>query len=170
MADLTLSEAKAKFIQAWGALGSNWGISRTMAQIHALLLVSVEPLSAEDIMQTLGISRGNVNMTLRELIDWGLVHRELKPGERKEFFVAEKNIFEAAKLIARERRRRELEPLLKVIDEMKHVRPEESEDYQNFSQVVRDLEKFAKNVDHAIEKVVKADENWFFGFFAKLFK
>jgi predicted nucleic acid-binding OB-fold protein len=57
-----------------------------------------------------------------------------------------------------------------VIDEMKHVKPEESEDYHNFNQVVRDLEKFAKNVDHAIEKVVKADENWFFGFFAKLFK
>ncbi|MDW8467210.1 MAG: helix-turn-helix domain-containing protein [Chloroherpetonaceae bacterium] len=152
MEKLTLSEAKEKFIQAWGALGSNWGISRTMAQIHALLLVSVEPLSAEDIMQTLGVSRGNVNMTLRELIDWGLVKREHKPGERKEFFVAEKNIFEAAKMIARERRKRELEPLLKVIAELKQVSPERSDDYDNFRTIVRDVERFAKNIDAALEK------------------
>lgn len=152
MEKLTLSEAKEKFIQAWGALGSNWGISRTMAQIHALLLVSVKPLSAEDIMQTLGVSRGNVNMTLRELIDWGLVKREHKPGERKEFFVAEKNIFEAAKMIARERRKRELEPLLKVIAELKQVSPERSDDYDNFRTIVRDVERFAKNIDAALEK------------------
>lgn len=170
MEKLTLSEAKAKFIQAWSALGSNWGISRTMAQIHALLLLSVEPLSADDIMQTLGVSRGNVNMTLRELIDWGLVQRAHKAGERKEFFVAEKNIFEAAKMIARERRKRELEPLLKAIAELQHVRPERSADYENFQTIVKDVEKFAKNVNAALEKVVKADESWFFGFFAKLFK
>lgn len=170
MEKLTLSEAKAKFIQAWGTLGSNWGISRTMAQIHALLLISVEPLSADDIMQTLGISRGNVNMTLRELIDWGLVQREHKPGERKEFFVAEKNIFEVTKMIARERRKRELEPLLRAISELKHVSPERSEDYQNFQSVVKDVEYFARHIDAVLEKVVKADERWFFGFLAKLFK
>lgn len=170
MQKLTLSEAKARFIQAWGALGSNWGISRTMAQVHALLLVSVEPLSAEDIMQTLGVSRGNVNMTLRELIDWGLVKREHKPGERKEFFVAEKNIFEAAKMIARERRKRELEPLLKALAELKHISPERSADYENFRTVVRDVERIAKNVDVALDKLTRSDEHWFFDFFAKWFK
>ena len=85
--EMTLKEGKDKFIQSWGTLGSNWGINRTMAQIHALLLVSPEPLCAEDIRQELHISMGNANMNLRALIDWGLVYKKLKSGERKEFFV-----------------------------------------------------------------------------------
>ena len=72
---MKLEEAKEKFVNAWGTLGSNWGINRTMAQVHALLLVSSNPMSAEDIMAELNISRGNANMTVRELINWGLVFR-----------------------------------------------------------------------------------------------
>ncbi|MDX1406723.1 MAG: transcriptional regulator, partial [Saprospiraceae bacterium] len=68
-----LSEAKAKFIESWGKLGSNWGVSRTMAQIHALLIVAREPLCADQIMEALKISRGNVNINVHALIDWGLV-------------------------------------------------------------------------------------------------
>ena len=70
---MTLDEGKESFIQSWGTLGSSWGITRTMAQIHALLLVSPEALSAEDIMAQLQISRGNANMNIRALIDWNLV-------------------------------------------------------------------------------------------------
>ena len=73
---MNLEEAKNKFIQSWGTLGSQWGINRTMSQIHALLLVSAEPLSAEDVMEQLNISRGNANMNLRALMDWGLVTKE----------------------------------------------------------------------------------------------
>ena len=90
---MDLQEGKEKFIQSWGALGSNWGINRTMAQIHALLLISPEALSADEIMKELQISRGNANMNIRALIDWGLVYKELKTGERKEYFVAEKDIW-----------------------------------------------------------------------------
>ena len=82
---MELNEAKNKFIQAWGTLGSNWGINKAMAQIHALLLLATEPLSAEDIMQELQMSRGNVNMNLRALMDWGIVKKDLKVGERKEY-------------------------------------------------------------------------------------
>ncbi|MCB0624548.1 MAG: transcriptional regulator, partial [Saprospiraceae bacterium] len=81
---MDLREGKEKFIQSWGALGSSWGVNRTMAQIHALLLISPEALSADEIMEDLMVSRGNANMNLRALIDWGLVYKELKPGERKE--------------------------------------------------------------------------------------
>src|ERR1700741_4977652 len=98
------NEAKDKFIQTWGTLGSSWGISRTMAQVHALLLISPEPLSTEEIMEDLKISRGNSNMNVRDLIDWGLVYKELKAGERKEFFRAEKDIWKVAKQIIKERR------------------------------------------------------------------
>ena len=78
---MDLPEAKTKFIQAWGAFGSQWGINRSMAQVHALLLISPEPLSTEDVMEQLNISRGNANMNLRALIDWSLVRRVLKTGD-----------------------------------------------------------------------------------------
>src|SRR5438046_438408 len=108
------NEAKDKFIQVWGKLGSSWGINRTMAQVHALLLISPEPLSDEDIMEELKISRGNANMNLRELINWGLVEKEHVKGERREFFSAEKDIWKVAMQIAKERKKRELEPVQKL--------------------------------------------------------
>ena len=82
---MKLSEAKQQFISSWGAFGTHWGINRTMAQIHALLLVSADPMTQDDIMEELNISRGNTNMNIRELINWGLVERVILPGERKEF-------------------------------------------------------------------------------------
>ena len=87
---MNLPEAREKFIQSWGSLGSQWGINKTMAQIHALLLISAEPLTTEEVMEELQVSRGNANINLRELINWQLVRRETKAGERKDFFVAEK--------------------------------------------------------------------------------
>ena len=100
---MKLDEARNKFIQQWGSLGSKWGINRTMAQIHALFLITKEPLSAEEVMETLQISRGNANMNMRALIDWGLVYKEFKPGERKEYFYAEKDLWNVMKKIAKER-------------------------------------------------------------------
>ena len=94
---MNYEDAKQKYIQAWGTLGSSWGINKAMAQIHALLLVSTEPLSAEDVMNELQMSRGNVNMNLRALMDWGIVEKEHKVGERKEFFSAGKDIWELAR-------------------------------------------------------------------------
>ena len=113
---MELQEAKKQFVSAWGSFGTNWGINRTMAQIHALLLVSHEPVSADDVMRELNISRGNVNMNLRELINWGLVDRVILTGERKEFFTAEKDIWKVARTIVKERKKRELEPMLKFMD------------------------------------------------------
>jgi len=77
---MKLTEAKEKFINAWGVHGASWGINRTMAQVHALLLVSPDALSAEEIMEELNISRGNANMNIRTLIEWGLVFKEIKQG------------------------------------------------------------------------------------------
>ena len=88
---MEFSEGKQKFIQTWGTLGSSWGISRTMAQVHALLLISPEALTTEEVMEDLKVSRGNANMNLRDLMDWGLISKVLVAGERKEYFVAEKD-------------------------------------------------------------------------------
>src|ERR1700754_3478947 len=124
---MNFEEARERYIQAWGALGSQWGVNRTMAQIHALLMVAPHPLSADDIMTDLNISRGNANMNLRALIDWGLVRREFKSGERKEFFSAEKDIWLVARQVLIERKKRELEPILKALDDLGAVEADKSD-------------------------------------------
>jgi len=91
---MKFDEAKDKFISTWGSLGSLWGINKAMAQIHALLLISPNPLSVDEIMSELKISRGNTSMNLRQLIDWGIVYKENKPGDRKEYFKSEKDVQE----------------------------------------------------------------------------
>ena len=114
---MKLSEAKQQFISTWGAMGTHWGINRTMAQVHALLMISPDPLTQDDVMAQLNISRGNVNMNIRDLIDWGLVDRVLIQGERKEYFTAEKDIWKVARQIIKERKKRELDPMMKLMDQ-----------------------------------------------------
>jgi DNA-binding transcriptional regulator GbsR (MarR family) len=112
-----LNKIKEKFILHWGEQGSLWGINRTMAQVHALLFVSAEPLSANQIMEELQISRGNVSMALRELMAWGLVSRVHIKGERREFYTTEKDVWIMFRIIARERKRREVDPTIEVLRE-----------------------------------------------------
>lgn len=110
-----LNEIKEKFILHWGEMGSLWGINRTMAQVHALLFISPEPLSANDIMAELEISRGNVSMALRELIAWGIVSRIHIKGERREFYTTEKDVWKMFRIIARERKKREVDPTIDIL-------------------------------------------------------
>ena len=166
---MQLQEAKDKFIQSWGALGSSWGINRTMAQIHALLLISPEALSADDIMEELKISRGNANMNIRALIDWGLVYKELKAGERKEFFVAEKDMWEVVKNIITQRKKKELEPMLRVLDELSSVEGND-EKTQEFARIIKDIKLFSNKADSTLDSLIKADSNWFVGTFMKMIK
>ncbi len=168
---MDLQEGKGKFIQAWGTLGSHWGINRTMAQIHALLLVSPTPMSAENIMADLKISRGNANMNIRALIDWGLVYKELVPGQRKEFFVAEKNMWEVVRKITIQRKKKELEPVLKVLQEVTQVEEiQGNAETEEFSKVIKDINLFASKADTTLDSLVKADQHWFVGTFLKMIK
>lgn len=166
---MQLEEAKQKFIQSWGALGSSWGINRTMAQIHALLLVAKEPVSAEEIMELLQVSRGNVNMNLRALIDWGIVSKSNKMGERREYFIADKDIWAVARQIARERRKRELEPMLKVLEELKDTSGSDHET-KEFKRMIADLHDFTGKADAVLDKFIRSDENWFYKSLLKLIK
>jgi DNA-binding transcriptional regulator GbsR (MarR family) len=166
-----LEEAKLQFIQAWGKLGSEWGINRTMAQVHALLLITPESLTTEEIMESLSISRGNANMTLRDLMSWGLVEKQLKPGERKEYFYADKDTWNIARQVAKERRKRELDPVIKILDELSKVDGDTKDpEYKTFHKTVKDINKLAKNVDKTLETMLKAEENWFWGSIFKVFK
>ncbi|HHJ06782.1 MAG TPA: ArsR family transcriptional regulator [Anaerolineae bacterium] len=99
----------------WGEMGNKWGINKTMAQVHALLFISEKPLSAEQIMGELQISRGNVSMSLRELINWGIVYKMHIKGERKEYFTTEKDAWQFFKIISRERKKREIDPTITVL-------------------------------------------------------
>ena len=159
---MDLKEAEEKFIAAWGAIGTQWGINRTMAQIHALLLIGENPLSAEEIMSKLNISRGNVNMNVRELISSGIVHKVLKFGERKEFFTAEKDIYKTAIQILKERRKRELVPVLNLLRDLESQNIE-SGDGDHFKKVVGDIHQLGDSTNKMLDKMVRADEHWFTG-------
>jgi DNA-binding transcriptional regulator GbsR (MarR family) len=164
-------EAKLKFIQGWGSLGTNWGINRTMAQVHALLLISPVSMSTEEVMEDLQISRGNANMNLRELLNWGLVRKDLRTGERKEYFYAEKDIWKAAMQIIKERRKRELEPLLQVMGELKTLDKEDtSDEAKEFTKVVANIEDVIGKADVALDKMSRAQDNWLMGGLLKLLK
>ena len=167
---MKLKEAKRNFVEAWGTLGTNWGINRTMAQIHALLLVSEEPLSTEEIMEALDISRGNANMNMRALIDWGLAERKIKLGERMEFFVGEKDIWKVAVKIISGRRKREIDPLRSTLRDLKLIddKDENKEEYQRFIKLLEDIGKFADSTDKVAVKMVSTDKNWFINPMMKL--
>jgi DNA-binding transcriptional regulator GbsR (MarR family) len=162
------TEAKKKFIQVWGTLGSDWGINKAMAQIHALLLLATEPMSAEEIMQALKMSRGNVNMNLRALIDWKIVTKEHRVGERREYFSTGKDVWQLARHIARERRRREFEPLLRALEEVKNVNGDDKKAVAEFKKVTSDLYEFSGKIDALIEKFSKSEQTWFYKLLMKM--
>ena len=108
----TLPPAVERFILHWGDLGGQWGVNRSVAQIHALLYLSDRPLAAEDIAATLGIARSNVSNSLKELAGWNLIRRVPVLGERRDFFVAETDLWEMCTRIAAGRKEREIDPAL----------------------------------------------------------
>jgi len=117
----TLTEAQDRFIAAWGQMGSTWGISRTMAEIHALLYITSEPLNTDEVMERLEISRGNASMSLRALVDWGIVTKVHRRGDRKEYFQAEQDVWTMLKQVIRERLRREVHPVLTSLFEIRDL-------------------------------------------------
>ncbi|WP_026999973.1 GbsR/MarR family transcriptional regulator [Eisenibacter elegans] len=166
----SLIEAKDKFIDTWGTLGSNWGINRTMAQIHALLLVSAVPLTTEDVMEHLGISRGNANMNLRELLAWGLIHKTLVQGERKEYFVAEKDMWEVSRCILRERKKREFDQAHKVIVQLAQFKPTNQEpESEAFKNTMSEMLQMAELVERVLSKLAIVERSWIFKKLLKLF-
>lgn len=110
-----LEESQALFIRRWGEMSSYWGINRTMAEIHALMYVSTEPVCTDDVMALLQVSRGNASMNLRSLVDWGLIQRIHIRGDRKEYFTALTDVWQMFETIIRQRKRREVEPIVETI-------------------------------------------------------
>ena len=168
---MKIEEAKQKFITQWGIFASQWGINRTMAQVHALLLIAENSLSTDDIMNKLNISRGNTNMNVRELINWQLVHKAIVPGDRKEYFLAEKDIWKVATNIMQERKKRELDPMLRLLDDLsKVVGDKRNTEIKSFTETINNIRKFSVHGEKIMNVMIKAEENWFWGSFLKIFK
>lgn len=115
MSQSALESAKALFVRRWGEMGAYWGINRTMAEIHALLFASTKPICTDDVMKLLQVSRGNASMNLRSLVDWGLIDRVHLRGDRKEYFTGRTDVWQMFETIIRQRRRREVEPIIETI-------------------------------------------------------
>ncbi|MEJ5049666.1 helix-turn-helix domain-containing protein [Chryseobacterium culicis] len=167
---MQLSEAKEKYIQTWGTFATNWGINRTMAQVHALLLASSKPLSTDEVMEQLEISRGNANMNLRALIDWGIVKKEFVKGDRKEYFVAEKDVWYLFKQITKERRKREIEPVISFLEELKNIEDKDSEEAQEFIKLMNDFSSVTGKINNIMDLAIKSDDHWLVGKITNLLK
>ena len=153
-------EAKEKFISTWGSLGTLWGINKAMAMIQALLFVSTKPLSMEDIMEELQISRGNTSMNLRQLMDWGIVTKEIIPGKRKEYFTTEKDVQELARIVAKERSRREIKPVIKVLNEVSSIKDDGTTKTRELIKQTKALNDFTADLDTLMNKLVNQKQNW----------
>ncbi len=165
-----LREAREDFVSQWGAIGSAWGINRTMAQIHALLMTSLTPLTTDEIMEELRISRGNANTNLRDLVGWGLIRTVLRKGERKEYFEAEKDVWKMFCIIARERKRREISPAMEVLQRCaEKTKGLKSQDATNFNHQMSTLLDFLRLAERVLETVAASEQSRIMKMAARLF-
>ncbi|NNM85142.1 MAG: MarR family transcriptional regulator [Phycisphaerales bacterium] len=142
----SLAQARREFVDLWGQMAPHWGISRAMAQIHAVLMVWPSPMTAEQIMIELHISRGSVSMVLRDLETWGIVRRSSNAGDRKDYFSSEDDVWTIFSNIFRERKRRELDPLMNRLDQcliLAGAKPTDESERLFYEAYVRRLESLA---------------------------
>lgn len=161
---MNLSSTETKFILHWGEMGTRWGINRTVAQVHALLYISGRPVPADEIAQTLSVARSNVSTSLRELQGWGLVKASHVLGDRRDHFETMQDVWAMFKLVATERKRREIDPTLGVLREAiaqaekggeKATREKLAQMLEFFETVTEAFEEFVKMSPGALKKVVK---------------
>ena len=155
---MELQTSKQKFIDTWGSLGSEWGINKSVAQVHALLLVSVEPVSTDEVMEALTISRGNANMSLRQLMDYGIISKKVVPGDRKEYFVAEKDIWKWAVKVALMRKQKEIDPVMEVLKELQaETATNETAEAKEFNKTVNDIHSFTDQFSTLADKIFSSN-------------
>ncbi len=155
--DKNLKQARDEFVAQWGALGTQWGINRTMAQIHALLMTAPEPMTTDEVMEELQISRGNAHTNLKELVAWGLLRAVVKKGERREFFEAEKDVWQIFTIVARERKRREIEPALAILskcaEDSSGIKTPEGKAFHEQMRALEDFVGFASKMSDRISSM-----------------
>lgn len=164
-----IEQVREKFITEWGVLGSAWGVNRTMAQIHAYLMSCSDAKTTDEIMEALSISRGNAHSNIKELANWGMVKKVLKKKERKEFFQAEKDPWKIFCMVAKERKKREIEPALEVLkscsEDMKGAKGQEGEEFQK---QLAELTSFVEMGNNAMEKISRVEKCILFKWLLKI--
>lgn len=149
-----LNQARDEFISQWGALGTQWGINRTMAQIHALLMTAIDPMCTDEVMEALQVSRGNAHTNLKELVAWGLLRVVVKKGDRREYFEAEKDVWTIFTTVARERKRREIEPALAILnkcaDDSRDLKTPEGKAFHEQMRALQEFVGFASTLSDKI--------------------
>ncbi len=160
-----VQEAVDRFVSLWGEMASTWGINRTMAKIHALLYCVERPLNTDEIMERLDVSRGNANMNLRSLVDWDLVSKTQRSGSRKDYYEAEKDVWQITARIIEERQHREVHPVRSRLEDCADLlvgegepiedRPEaEQVLHRRFANLI-DLMKVLEGVSEALLPLVR---------------
>jgi len=170
VADDKLKQSRDEFIAQWGAMGTQWGINRTMAQVHALLMISIQPMCTDDVMEELAISRGNAHTNLKELVSWGLLRMIVVKGDRRDFYEAEKDVWKMFIIITRERKRREIDPALTLLakceEDTKGLKSEEAKAFQKQVKELREFMVFASSLS---DKVASMKHGFALQMAAKLF-
>jgi DNA-binding transcriptional regulator GbsR (MarR family) len=174
----SIEAARLLFIRRWGEMAASWGISRTMAEIHALLYVAPDPLCTDDVMEQLSVSRGSASTNLRQLVNWGLIHRSHRRNDRKEYFEAEKDVWQMFETIVRERRRREVQPIVETLQrclEMieqspKRGAPESNGDVDAFKRRIGNMLEFCEMMNTLFNVVSKGGQAGFAPFTKSLAK
>lgn len=115
---MELTDIARRFIVHWGEMGSNWGVNRSVAQIHALLFVHGQPLHAEDIADTLVLARSNISNSLKELLNWRLIRVTHVLGDRRDYYETSGDVWELFRTIVRERKEREFDPTVALLREL----------------------------------------------------
>ncbi|MEX0945554.1 MAG: hypothetical protein WD513_06625 [Balneolaceae bacterium] len=141
----THQEAIDQFVLLWGEMASSWGINKTMAQIHALLYAENHPLDTDTIMSQLSISRGNANMNLRNLMQWQLIQKVHYKGHRKDYYTAEKDVWNIVAILIRERHQREIDPIKQNLVDTLNIfekKSDQPEDEKEFKERIEDFIDF----------------------------
>lgn len=148
-----LTPAEQKFILHWGEMGAKWGINRTVAQIHALLFISLKPLNAEEISNTLGVARSNVSNSLKELQGWRIVKLIHVMGDKRDHFAALPDVWETFRIVLDERKKREIDPTLRMLRECISKVEDDSSTGKYTDQRLRELADFFETTTKWYEQV-----------------
>jgi DNA-binding transcriptional regulator GbsR (MarR family) len=166
---MKLGPVQQKFILHWGEMGTRWGINRTVAQIHALLYISPDPLHAEEIAETLNVARSNVSTSLKELQSWRIVKLVHVLGDKRDHFESMKNVWDMFRIVLDERKRREIDPTITMLEECIAEAGKNKDSDKHTAERLRELHRFfetttgwysqvAKLPPSALEKFLKAGD------------
>ena len=155
-----LLEVQNKFINHWGTLGSAWGVNRTMTQIHALLMVTNEPMTTDEVMTRLQISRGNAHSNLKELVNWGIAKQVIIQGDRKDFYTAEQDPWKLLCTVAKERKRREIEPAIEALSEcLNDAELLNDSASKAFKKQLKELQEFLEMADRIFARLGRSEKS-----------